>query len=300
VWISYSLLQGTILTGLWVIGHECGHRAFSASSAVNDFVGLIVHSLLLVPFHSWRITHGNHHKNNIHLENDSVFLPKKKRDYLLPQSIAHKIWANKIVTLVRLLIMLTIGFPIYLFTNVTGQKFESGWANHFNPNAPLFTKNQRAQIIISDIGILCALSLLGYLSYTFGFITIFKLYGGSYMVNNTWLSLITFIQHTDQTVPHLADSEWTWLKGALATVDRDFGSAINVLLHHIHDTHICHHIFPQLPHYHAVEATKCIKQVLGKYYAFDDTFFLKALWNNWNYCEYINDEDTIAYFKHYE
>jgi len=82
IWISYSVVQGTFFTGLWVIGHECGHRAFSASNTVNDLVGLIVHSLLLVPFHSWRITHANHHKNNINLENDSVFVPKKKRVYI--------------------------------------------------------------------------------------------------------------------------------------------------------------------------------------------------------------------------
>jgi len=294
------LFKALFFTGLWVIGHECGHRAFSPSNTVNDIVGLLVHSLLLVPFHSWRITHANHHKNNIHMVNDSVFLPHKKSDMLQPHTIAYKIWTSKIGTILRLIFTLSVGFPIYLLTNITGQKFESGWANHFNPNSPLFTKNQRTQIIISDIGILSGLSLLGYLSYIFGFITIFKLYGGCYMVNNIWLTLITYIQHTDKSVPHLAESEWTWLKGALATVDRDFGFIFNVLLHHIHDTHICHHIFPQLPHYHAVEATKCVKRVLGKYYAFDDTFFLTALWNSWNNCEYIDDEDTIAYFKHYQ
>lgn len=40
-------------TGCWVIGHECGHQSFSESQAVNDGVGLVVHSLLLVPYYSW-------------------------------------------------------------------------------------------------------------------------------------------------------------------------------------------------------------------------------------------------------
>jgi omega-6 fatty acid desaturase (delta-12 desaturase) len=34
---------------LWVIAHECGHRAFSNSVAFGDFVGLLLHSALLVP-----------------------------------------------------------------------------------------------------------------------------------------------------------------------------------------------------------------------------------------------------------
>ncbi len=55
--------QGCIMTGIWVLAHECGHGGFSASKAVNDVVGTIFHSLLLVPYHPWRITHARHHKN---------------------------------------------------------------------------------------------------------------------------------------------------------------------------------------------------------------------------------------------
>jgi hypothetical protein len=36
-----------------VIAHECGHQAFSKWQAVNDAVGLVLHSLLLVPYYSW-------------------------------------------------------------------------------------------------------------------------------------------------------------------------------------------------------------------------------------------------------
>jgi omega-6 fatty acid desaturase (delta-12 desaturase) len=59
-WVRYGLLwpmywfwQGAFATGIWVISHECGHGAFSDSPAVNDGVGLVFHSLLLVPYFSW-------------------------------------------------------------------------------------------------------------------------------------------------------------------------------------------------------------------------------------------------------
>jgi len=45
--------QGAVCTGIWVIAHECGHGAFSEYPAVNDGVGLVFHSLLLVPYYSW-------------------------------------------------------------------------------------------------------------------------------------------------------------------------------------------------------------------------------------------------------
>ncbi len=64
--------QGTVMTGIWIIAHECGHQAFSPSRALNNAVGLVLHSALLVPFHSWRITHANHHKYTCSVEDDEV------------------------------------------------------------------------------------------------------------------------------------------------------------------------------------------------------------------------------------
>lgn len=34
-----------MLTGVWVIAHECGHRAFSDNEAFGDAVGLVLHSV---------------------------------------------------------------------------------------------------------------------------------------------------------------------------------------------------------------------------------------------------------------
>ena len=114
-------------------------------------------------------------------------------------------------------------------------------------------------------------------------------------------------------LPHYTDDEWDWLRGALSTVDRDYGPLLNTLHHHIQvgiglaaaprwlrqapvraggrpvagtlrggaatggaarrrrrrqplpptpahhttpsslaqDTHVCHHLFSTMPHYHA-------------------------------------------------
>lgn len=43
--------------------HECGHQAFSESQAVNDAVGLILHSCLLVPYYSWWVAGEENQKN---------------------------------------------------------------------------------------------------------------------------------------------------------------------------------------------------------------------------------------------
>jgi omega-6 fatty acid desaturase (delta-12 desaturase) len=55
-----------------VIAHECGHQAFSNYQAVNDGVGLVLHSLLLVPYYSWKHSHRRHHSNTGNVVKDEV------------------------------------------------------------------------------------------------------------------------------------------------------------------------------------------------------------------------------------
>lgn len=54
------------------------------------------------------------------------------------------------------------------------------------------------------------------------------------------------------------------MRGGLSTIDRDYG--IFNKIHHDIGTHVVHHLFPQIPHYHLCEATEAVKPVLGEYY----------------------------------
>ncbi len=39
---------------------------------------------------------------------------------------------------------------------------------------------------------------------------------------------------------------------------------LDVVFHHIADTHVAHHLFSYMPHYHAQEATQAIQKVRAK------------------------------------
>lgn len=97
-------------------------------------------------------------------------------------------------------------------------------------------------------------------------------------------------------VPHFRGEQWNFIRGALCTVDRDYG-IFNILHHHIGDTHVAHHLFSTMPHYHAQEATEALKKVLGKYYLQDDSSILKALWKSWNSCHYVEDNGDVLHYK---
>eukprot|EP01102_Stenamoeba_stenopodia_P016084 TRINITY_DN556_c0_g1_i2.p1 TRINITY_DN556_c0_g1~~TRINITY_DN556_c0_g1_i2.p1 ORF type:complete len:402 (-),score=90.39 TRINITY_DN556_c0_g1_i2:85-1290(-) len=293
LWGLYWIAQGIIMTGVWVIAHECGHQAFSESKTINDTVGLILHSMLLVPYHSWRISHGKHHKNTNHLELDEVFVPITRSEAGFVHFSA--LMKTPPAVALRIVLMLTIGWPAYLLFNIAGRKYESA-ANHFNPWSPIFLPKERKDVIVSDIALIVWLGILGTVAHYTSFGYVVKMYGIPYLFVNMWLVLITELQHTDAEIPHYDSEEWTWLRGALCTVDRDYG-ILNHFHHHIGDTHICHHIFSKIPHYHAEEATRHLKKTLGRYYRRDETPIAVALWKSMLECGFIEDNEHIAWYQ---
>ncbi|KAJ0792219.1 putative fatty acid desaturase domain-containing protein [Helianthus annuus] len=58
-----------------------GHGSFSDSTNLNNIVGHILHSLILVPYHGWRISHRTHHQNHGHVENDESWVPLTEKNY---------------------------------------------------------------------------------------------------------------------------------------------------------------------------------------------------------------------------
>jgi omega-6 fatty acid desaturase (delta-12 desaturase) len=118
------------------------------------------------------------------------------------------------------------------------------------------------------------------------FCWVVRVYGAPLLIVNAWVVLITYLHHTHQALPHYDSSEWDWLRGALATMDRDYG-VFNRVLHNVTDTHVLHHLFPAMPHYHAMEATKAIRPLLGDYYKRDSTPIVKALWREAKECIFV-------------
>ena len=79
-WQAYAFFQGAALTGWWVLAHECGHGGFSASQFVNDCVGLVLHSFLLVPYYSWQYSHAKHHAKTNHLMDGETHNPNTQAE----------------------------------------------------------------------------------------------------------------------------------------------------------------------------------------------------------------------------
>ncbi|EEH42439.1 uncharacterized protein PADG_07259 [Paracoccidioides brasiliensis Pb18] len=311
LWGFYTFLQGLFGTGLWVMAHECGHQAFSPSKLLNDTVGWICHSALLVPYFSWKISHSKHHKATGNMDRDMVFVPKTREVFASRFGyIAHELHElmeeTPIQTATHIILQQLFGWPMYLLSNVTGHNnherqpegrgkgkkngFFTG-VNHFNPSSPLYENKHVPLILLSDLGLMLTGSVLYLVGKKFGWANLAVWYFLPYLWVNHWLVAITYLQHTDPTLPHYTSQAWTFTRGAAATIDREFGFIGRTLFHGIIETHVLHHYVSTIPFYHADEASEAIKPVMGKHYRADteggSIGFIKSLWKSARACQWV-------------
>ncbi|KAF8479977.1 fatty acid desaturase-domain-containing protein [Gautieria morchelliformis] len=304
LWCAYWWFQGLTFTGMWVIGHECGHNSFSPCRALCNAVGYIFHTALWTPYFSWKFSHHRHHSHHASMEKDEFYVPSTRSELGIPSrnrgSIDYEEYFGDtpIYTMFKLLRQQLLGFPVYLLTNASGQKNYPRWTNHFNPRAILFSSCQRNAIILSDIGIFFMAWLVTYTSSIFGTTSVVKYYGIPWLAVTHWVTMITYLQHTDPQLPRYRKAAWTFSRGAASTVDRDFlGWQGRFFFHDVAHYHVIHHYFPQMPFYHGEEATAYLKAFIGDHYKHSNAPVFSKLWENYNFCQFVEDDDDVVFFK---
>ncbi|KAL6706263.1 hypothetical protein ACN47E_005553 [Coniothyrium glycines] len=305
LWILYSFVQGCFFTGLWILAHDCGHDSFSDNGTVNAVTGWFLHSMLLVPFFSWKFSHARHHRYHNHMEKDTVFVPHRKSDVdarttipsFLEKIKDHTAADTPIVTICALLFHQLVGWPAYILTNAgagiksltRSNRLESpGYKQtHLNPLADVFTAGEAPFVALSNIGILATMTAVYYASTYLGAWNTFLAYGLPYLWMNHWIVAITYLHHTHPEAPHYEADQWTFVKGAASTVDREFGFIGRHIFHGIIEYHVVHHMFPRIPFYHAEEATWAIAPILGDKYIEQRTNFFADLWESFTTCKTV-------------
>ncbi|KAI3730298.1 hypothetical protein L1987_61467 [Smallanthus sonchifolius] len=283
-WPVYWFCQGTIFMALWILAHEMGHHSFSEYEWLDDALGFIIHSSLLTPYFSFKYSHRRHHVHTNSLEDDEVWVPKRKSDTLFSE-ILNTGMGHLFMAIVKLL----FSFPAYFLINMFGKNYD-GFASHFYPQSPIFNDNERNQVWLSDAGIVVVLYAFSLVVASTSAKWLFCIYGVPFMCMNGEFFIITLLQHSHPSLPHYDSRGWEWLRGVLSTVDRDYG-ILNNIFHNVTDAHVVHHLITTIPHYHILEATKAMKPILGDYYKYDDTPILKAFWRETKECIYVEQDE---------
>ena len=240
-----------------VIGHECGHSAFSPSDKLNHSVGYLLHTFMMTPYFSWRSTHRRHHIYANNLSKDHNYVPPRRNEYASSLGIDVERLKDitedaPLITFLRILLQQSIGFQWYLLSNITAaeeslpkpkSKVPLG-NSHLALFGSLFQAREAHLILISDFGLLAVAYVLTKASSHLGAAHVALLYLQPYLWVNHWIVATTYMHHTHPDLPKFEDDAWTFLKGATATVDREFGWVGKHLFHSIIEFHVIHHLFP--------------------------------------------------------
>ena len=309
LWVAYACVTGTVAMGLWVLAHECGHGAFSDNRLLQDTVGFVLHSALLVQYFSWQRSHAMHHAHTNHIYKGETHVPSVvggrpglettggEKELGLAARMGSRLHGAY-----QLFGHLTIGWPTYLLFGLTsGSKWSErgGVSNHFFPFRPcsqlMWPGRWATRVLQSTAGVAAVLAMLGAWAAKAGAGAVAALYGGPLLVVNAWLIVYTWLQHTDVDVPHLGADVFSFMRGAFLTIDRPYPPLIDWLHHRIGTTHVAHHIDCTIPHYHAREATDAIAKAFPKAYLYDPTPVHKALWRIACHCPAVERRQDGRY-----
>ncbi len=280
-WPAFWLLQGTMFWALFVVGHDAGHGSFSRSRLLNSIIGHICHSPLLVPYHGWRISHRTHHSLTGNADREEAWYPLTENEYRDTPFV---------IRILRFSPLMLLLFPFYLWRR--SPRLDG---SHFWPGSDLFKASEKWDVLTSSLWYFAFLGGLGWFTYEFGAMALLKYYIGPYLVFISWLDLVTYLHHTDPDVPWYRNGEWNFVKGALSTVDRDYG-VLNEIHHNI-GTHIVHHLFINVPHYNLRRATEALKPVLGEFYREAKGSFWKGWFHSMRTCHYVDGNAHTVYYQ---
>jgi omega-6 fatty acid desaturase (delta-12 desaturase) len=238
-------LLGLIFTGLFVIGHDAGHRSFSDSEAVNDFVGHLTTSHLGWPFHLWRLAHNVHHLHTNHAHKDIAWEPHTNEQisrlpgffYFTYRAIRSRIYAYWLGA---------------FFHNL------ELWIKFFK--GKLYKQEDRAciwkSIAISATSMLAYGTICVFAGGLYGLVTLFLLPLAAFYF---WMTTFTLLQHTHPDLKFLSEKKWKKAEAQLdGTISMNYGPAIDFFTHSI-AWHIPHHVSVGIPFYHLRKAHDFLK-----------------------------------------
>jgi omega-6 fatty acid desaturase (delta-12 desaturase) len=211
-------LAGTCATGLFVVGHECGHTSYSRSEVVNELVGTAALAPLLWPYHSWKRTHNNHHANTNNLDRDHLWRPMD------PETVQ---WMDTWFAPVR-----AVAKRVVYYFYLGPLFFESSILHHLMHFNPFFFKPRDRPAVLRSIlaTVLPCGFMFASLHAAGGAWLVLKMWGLPYLVFNFWLSTYTYFHHKAADIKWHHSDDWNKAEAQLfGTVHVDYHPVIEFL-----------------------------------------------------------------------
>lgn len=252
LWLAY----GWVLVGLFVVGHECGHYAFSRRRWVNHLVGHLCLSPLFNSFHTWRLTHDHHHAHTL-LRGQEV---DWSANLATRDELASLSWRKAALT--RLGYALPFGILVWIYANSARRALG---ARSMIPAK----RRERAlrQLALSNAVLwLTLIAIYGGLFAHLGLWGLIKYHGAPATIAMMTGAFLIAIQHAHSSSILYTANAWSPVKGQLvSTFDVRFPRLLEWLWCKI-NIHVPHHVLPGVPWYHLQRASDAIREAFPDYH----------------------------------
>jgi omega-6 fatty acid desaturase (delta-12 desaturase) len=235
--LGLSIVAAGFLLRIFIIQHDCGHRAFFRSKKANDMIGFICGILTLTPYHHWRKSHALHHaragnldRRFSHLVSDSLTLTVK--EYLgLPRwkRLKYRFYRHPVI-------LFGLGPLVYFII-----------AHRFPYGTPWSWKQEWLSVCWTNVALVVVTALVG---LCLGFREVVMIQLPTFYLAAIAGLWIFYIQHQFEETYWVPHAEWDYVRAAMQ------GSSYyklprilqwftgNIGLHHIH------HLSSKIPNYH--------------------------------------------------
>lgn len=244
------IFAGLGIVGMFVLGHDCGHYAFSRHRWINDLVGFMLFIPLCNSFFAWRAFHNFHHQNNQTRKVDPDWpelLITDKEKTLTP-------WHQKLA------IRLGPGSPIGLFIGFWVGMLKRNLFSLLIPQKKMTFKDMSRLYSLNLISALASAAFVYYYYQVLGQNKLIVVYLLPVLVAASTGAFLTFIQHSHPE-SYVFDKENfdSTLSQVHSTVNVTFPKLFEYLWLDI-NIHVPHHILPSVPWYHLKTANNLLKE----------------------------------------
>lgn len=235
--LALAPLAGLLLLRVFIIQHDCGHGAFLAKRAGNDWTGRVLGVLTFTPYDCWKRSHTLHHANTGNLDargfGDVDTLTVREFNALGPlQRLGYRVYRHPLV-------LFGIG-PAYLFI--------------LRHRLPIGLMREGAQYWISAIATnLVLAAILGGLIYLFGLGTTLLVVIPTLLIAASTGVWLFYIQHQFEETHWKEGADWSFHEAAIqGSSHLELPQPLrwftgNIGIHHVH------HLASRIPFYRLPE-----------------------------------------------
>jgi omega-6 fatty acid desaturase (delta-12 desaturase) len=264
------LFAGWCYTGLFVIGHDCGHMAFSERRWVNEVVGHLCLSPEFTGFHNWRIWHNYHHAKT----------QLRGQDPDWPEKMLTREEYDKATLGEKAHVRLGFGTPLGLLVGFWVGMFRRTFMKTTAPQIPV-TRDGERELMMSSLIMFATSGTIGWaLVHFIGPWALVKYYLVPTFIAAAHGAMLTYLHHTSADAMVFDRADWTPFRGqVVSTFTVRFPRWIEALWFDI-NIHLPHHLAPRIPWYNLRAAAEAIRTARPDWYQ-ERRFSLAYLRASW-------------------